>query len=76
LNPRLKRLAAPAIAPTGHTAHHDLPKKKSPPNIIGYQKMPERDKVIRFASAESSPIKPSYMNITSNITKKSCKDYG
>jgi hypothetical protein len=76
LCPRLNRLTAPAIAPTGHTAHHDLPKKNKPAKIIGYQKIPDNAKVIKLASEDSGPVKPSYMNATSNITKNICKNNG
>ncbi|MDP9489257.1 MAG: hypothetical protein M3P28_03530 [Thermoproteota archaeon] len=65
-----------AIAPTGHTAHHDLPKKNRPAKIIGYQKIPDSANVIRLASEDSGPVKPSYMNATNNITKNICKNNG
>ena len=72
----IKSVTAPAIAPTGHTAHHDLPKKNRPAKIIGYQKIPDSANVIRLASEDSGPVKPSYMNATSSITKNICKNNG
>jgi hypothetical protein len=75
-NPMLNLFMAPAIAPTGQTAHHHLPARKRLIKIIGYQNRPDSDNVIKFSSEDSGPIKPSYMNTKRANTKNSWKDRG
>ena len=70
-NPILNLFTAPAIAPTGQTAHHHLPARNKLKKIRGYQNRPDSDNVIKFSSEDSGPRNPSYMNTKRASTKNS-----